>query len=62
MKNLIMRFVRDEDGQDLIEYTLLMAFIALASAAVFVNAGNSVSTIWVKASSQLANAATASGS
>jgi Flp pilus assembly pilin Flp len=62
MKNLIMRFVKEEDGQDLIEYTLLMAFIALASAAVFVNAGTSVNQIWTKASGQLSNAATASGS
>jgi len=57
MKNMIMNFVKDEQGQDLIEYTLLMAFIALASAAIFVNAGNSVSTIWGKASNQLSNAA-----
>jgi Flp pilus assembly pilin Flp len=58
VKNMFMRFVKDEQGQDLIEYTLLMAFIALASAAVFVNAGKSVSTIWTSASTQLANAAT----
>jgi Flp pilus assembly pilin Flp len=58
MKSMIMNFVRDEQGQDLIEYTLLMAFIALASAAIFVNAGSSVSSIWGKASNQLANAAT----
>ena len=37
MKNMIIRFVKDEQGQDLIEYTLLMAFIALASAAIFIN-------------------------
>ncbi len=58
MKNMIMRFVKDEQGQDLIEYTLLMAFIALASAAIFVKAGASVNSIWVGASNQLANAAT----
>ena len=57
MKNMMMRFVKDEQGQDLIEYTLLMAFIALASAAIFVNAGNSVNTIWKSASTQLSNAA-----
>ena len=28
-------FRNDERGQDLIEYTLLMAFIALAAAALF---------------------------
>jgi Flp pilus assembly pilin Flp len=57
MKNSFMRFVKDEQGQDLIEYTLLMAFIALASAAVFVNAGKSISTIWGSASTQLSTAA-----
>ena len=31
MKNLIVRFVRDEEGQDLIEYSLLAALIAVAS-------------------------------
>jgi Flp pilus assembly pilin Flp len=60
MKNLIMRFVKDEQGQDLIEYTLLMAFIALASAAVFTNAGKSISGIWGNASTQLAAANAAS--
>jgi Flp pilus assembly pilin Flp len=57
MKKMFMNFVKDEQGQDLIEYTLLMAFIALASAAIFVNAGKSVSSIWGSASTQLSNAA-----
>jgi Flp pilus assembly pilin Flp len=57
MKNMFMNFVKDEQGQDLIEYTLLMAFIALASAAIFVNAGKSISAIWGSASTQLSNAA-----
>ena len=58
----IRHFLNDDQGQDLIEYTLLMAFIALASAAVFVNAGTSVNQIWTKASGQLSTAASASGS
>ena len=58
MKNLMINLLKDEEGQDLIEYTLLMAFIALASAAIFVNAGSSVSKIWGAASNQLSNAAT----
>ena len=33
MKTMIKNFTSDEQGQDLIEYTLLMAFVALASAA-----------------------------
>jgi Flp pilus assembly pilin Flp len=55
--NLLRRFLKEEQGQDLIEYTLLMAFIALASAAIFVNTGTSISGIWGSASNQLSNAA-----
>jgi pilus assembly protein Flp/PilA len=33
MKNLIARFVREEEGQDLIEYSLLAALIAVACIA-----------------------------
>jgi pilus assembly protein Flp/PilA len=33
MKNLFVRFVREEDGQDLIEYSLLAALIAVACIA-----------------------------
>ena len=42
MKQFIVRFVRDEQGQDLIEYTLLLAFVCLASAALFIGAGHHV--------------------
>jgi hypothetical protein len=31
MKILMNEFLKDDSGQDLIEYTLLMAFVALAS-------------------------------
>lgn len=55
----VKRFLKDEQGQDLIEYTLLMAFIALASAGIFINAGKSVKGIWGVASNQLSNAAVA---
>jgi len=54
----VMNFLRDEQGQDLIEYTLLLAFVCLASAGLFVNAGGSVAGIWNSANTQLANANT----
>jgi Flp pilus assembly pilin Flp len=57
MKKLMLNLLRDEQGQDLIEYTLLLAFVALASAALFIGTGGSVSTIWGSASSNLAGAA-----
>ena len=53
-----MNFLADESGQDLIEYTLLMAFVALASAALFLGAGGSISGIWTTSNSQLAAANT----
>lgn len=57
MRSFMQRFWREESGQDLIEYTLLMAFVALASASLFISAGNSVSGIWGVASNQISNAA-----
>jgi len=49
----LRNFCNDEQGQDLIEYTLLMAFVALASAALFVGAGSSIKGIWSTTNSQL---------
>ena len=57
MKAAISLF-RNEEGQDLIEYTLLMAFVALASAALFVGAGSSIAGIWTTTNSRLAAANT----
>jgi Flp pilus assembly pilin Flp len=53
MKTTLKRFWNDEQGQDLIEYTLLMAFVALASAALFIGAGGSIKNIWGTTNSQL---------
>jgi len=50
---------KEEQGQDLIEYTLLLAFVALASAALFIGAGGSVNGIWSTTNSQLTAANTA---
>lgn len=57
LKNVWQR----EQGQDLIEYTLLMAFIAMASAALLIGAGGSIHGLWSVANSQL-SAASASAS
>ena len=59
---LLKHFLTGESGQDLIEYTLLLAFVALASAALFMGAGGSVQGIWSITNSQLiaANSSAAS--
>ena len=58
MKNICRNLCNDEQGQDLIEYTLLIAFVALASAALFIGAGGSIKSIWLATNAQLTNAAT----
>ncbi|HXI41868.1 MAG TPA: Flp family type IVb pilin [Bryobacteraceae bacterium] len=62
MKTMLHNFLQDEQGQDLIEYTLLLAFVCLASAALFISAGTSVGGIWNQANTRLtaANSAAAS--
>ena len=59
MKQFIGKLLQDEQGQDLIEYTLLLAFVVLASAALFISAGGSISGIWGQANIIITNANTA---
>jgi Flp pilus assembly pilin Flp len=37
MKNLLIRFARDERGEDLIEYGLLAAFVAAVATVVLIS-------------------------
>jgi Flp pilus assembly pilin Flp len=62
MKQFILQFVREEEGQDLVEYTLLLAFVCLASAALFIGAGSSLAGIWTDANVVLRNANSAAAS
>jgi Flp pilus assembly pilin Flp len=62
MKYILKSFFQDEQGQDLIEYTLLMAFVAIASAALFIGAGSSISSIWTSTNTQLSAAAASAAS
>jgi Flp pilus assembly pilin Flp len=53
-------FLKGEDGQDLIEYTLLIAFICLASALLISGSGiTSTSTIWRAVNNNLSSAQSA---
>jgi pilus assembly protein Flp/PilA len=42
MKNLFNRFVRDEQGQDLIEYALLAGLISIASITAITSLGTAI--------------------
>ena len=50
------RLLAEVEGQDLIEYTLMLAFVALASAALFIGAGQSVHGIWQRGNERIATA------
>ncbi|HEY1218056.1 MAG: Flp family type IVb pilin [Bryobacteraceae bacterium] len=57
--SLLTSFWNADQGQDLIEYTLLLAFVCLASAALLIGAGGKINSIWTTTNSQLDAAATA---
>ena len=49
-------FLRCEHAQDLLEYSLLLAFVALAGAAMLVSVGNTSAGIWTTVNARLSNA------
>ena len=53
----VNKFVRNEEGQDLLEYALLVALIALVAIAAVAAAGQSVSTIFNTIAGALGGAA-----
>ncbi len=42
----LFRFVRDDKGQDLIEYALLAGFISLVAVAAIINVGTGVNNVY----------------
>jgi pilus assembly protein Flp/PilA len=57
MKNLIVRFVREEEGQDLIEYALLAGFISLVCVAMITAVGGNLNTLYTAVSTAVGTAA-----
>lgn len=55
--NYAKSFVNQEEGQDLLEYALLVALIALVAIAAVTLAGGAVSTIFGDIAGQLGGAA-----
>ena len=56
MKCLI-QFAKDDQGQDLIEYALMAGFVAVAAGALMPSVSSSISKVFSKIQSLLANAA-----
>jgi pilus assembly protein Flp/PilA len=55
IRNFIMSLGRDERGQDLIEYALMAGFVAVAAGAIMPGVSSSISTIFSKVGSVLAD-------
>jgi pilus assembly protein Flp/PilA len=53
----LIRFVKDDQGQDLIEYALMAGFVAVAAGALMPSVTASISKVFSKIQSLLANAA-----
>jgi len=53
MKNFMMSLMRDEQGQDLIEYALLAGLISILCVAVIEGAGQKVSLLFSKVSASM---------
>jgi len=47
-------FIREDDGQDLIEYALMAGLVAVAAGATLPPVANSISTIFSKVESVIA--------
>lgn len=52
----VIEFGKDDRGQDIVEYTLLLAFVALAGAAAYIGMARSTNTLWGVMNSRLAAA------
>ncbi len=53
-------FCSGDDGQDLVEYSLILAFVALLGAAGILAVGQDVSAIWSIVNSRLADTSSSS--
>jgi Flp pilus assembly pilin Flp len=55
-EQLLCRFFKEDEGQDLVEYSLLLASIALAGAAVYIGMAPTIGALWSVANSRLTSA------
>lgn len=56
VKNFVGNFVRDEQGQDIVEYSLLLVLIGAAAVFVLTTMGTSISQIFSKINEKLSTA------
>ena len=59
---ILKNFWKEEHGQDMVEYVIILAFVAVAAAAIILTSSQSVSTIWSVTNSELSVASSVSKS
>jgi Flp pilus assembly pilin Flp len=52
----MINFWHEEEGQDLVEYSLLLAFIALGAVGLLTGVSTQISTLWSTINTTLVNA------
>ena len=57
MAKYIIVFIKNQKGQDLIEYALMAGFVAVAAGAIMPGVSADLSTVFSKVSSSMSNAA-----
>ena len=57
MAKYVIVFIKNQKGQDLIEYALMAGFVAVAAGAIMPSISTDLSTIFSKVSSSMSNAA-----
>lgn len=57
----LTQFWKEDVGQDLVEYTLLLAMVCLASAALMIGSGGAVHSIWSTTNNNLSSASSMAG-
>lgn len=56
MRRWLGRIVGEERGQDLVEYSLILAFVCLAGAAMYIGMSRNTAGLWTAMNTRLANA------
>jgi Flp pilus assembly pilin Flp len=59
---IVRELWKETDGQDLVEYSLLLAFIALGTVALLGSTKTSLISLWSKIGSTLSSTATSAAS
>jgi Flp pilus assembly pilin Flp len=58
MITMFRAFCKEEEGQDMVEYALLLAFVALAAVSILTSVQKQIGSFWTQVNTQLKTATT----